>query len=210
MLLTGGRRGTEDNAFAVAAAVLIDAALSGVIDVRGRRRLGFDRRRVVPGPARPDPSAEPLMADLRRQVETAAPDSPLGWCAHLMAWAEDAVTDELVSIGLVRVLPVPWWKRVLRHRTLEVVDPGTVEEIRARLEAIRSGRSGGRAHDVALGVVLRETDLLSGTFGRGSRRLARALDREVRTLPPAARAIADTLSERSARQDRIGTWYADD
>lgn len=204
-LLTGGRRGTYDDTFATAAAVLLDAALAGVVDVTGRRVLGIDRRRVVLGPGVPDPETDPLMADVRRRVEVADPDTPKGWCERLAVFAEDALARELVDAGVVRVREVALLRRMFAHRTLDPVDPGAAPAIAARLRAVAGG--GASAADVALTLLLHETEMLSGTLGRrDARRSVRAAERGADALPRAARAVIDTLAERRRRNDSIGTY----
>src|SRR5690349_20771909 len=77
MLLTHGRKGTAEDLRLVSASVVLDGALGGHIEVVGRRVLGIQRRRVVPGPERAD--APLLMAELRARVAESAPDGPWGW-----------------------------------------------------------------------------------------------------------------------------------
>ena len=210
LLLTGGRRGTPEDSFAVAAALLLDAALEGAISVEGRRKLGFDRRRVVAGSAAPDGCTAPLIAEVRRRVDATDGDTPWGWCERLAVFAEDAVADELIAAGLVRALPVSWWKRTVRHRTLQPVAPAAAEAVRSGLGTVAAGRSQTQA-DIALAAALHGCDVIEGTLpGRDARRLDGALQAATRSLPDAARAIAEALLERRRRTDSIGTWYADD
>ena len=63
MLLTHGRKGAAEDLLLASAAVLLDGALGGHIEITGRKFLGFERRRVVAGPE--VPGAPLLMADLR-------------------------------------------------------------------------------------------------------------------------------------------------
>jgi hypothetical protein len=170
----------------------MDAALAGVIDVTGRRVLGIDRRRVILGPQTSD---DPLLADVRRRVEVASSDSPDGWIDRVNVFGEDAVAEELVAAGLASGRELPFYKRILRHRTLDV-DPAAAAEARARLEAGN-----------ALGLILRETELLNELVGRkAARRIGKRVDEA--TLPPLGRAIVATLRERRRRADAVGT-YAD-
>jgi len=208
VVVTGGRRGTPEDRLAVAAALLFDAALAGVVAVEGRKRLGVDRRRVVPGPA--TTGVAPLVADVRRRVEIVRPDTPWGWCERLAVYAEEAVTDELAAAGLVRRLTIPAWRRLWRHRGAEPVDPQAAELVRSRLQAIAAGRP-GRPADVALAAVLHGCDVVDGPLrGRDDLRLATALDRARPGLPDAARALAEALCDRRRSADRVGTWYGDD
>jgi len=210
LVLTGGRRGTPEDSIALAAALLLDAALEGAVSVEAHRRLGFDRRRVVPGSGPVDGCTAPLIAEVRRRVLAAAGDTPWGWCERLAVFAEDAAADELIAAGLVRALPVSWWKRVVRHRTLQPVDPTAAEAVRSSLAAIAAGRSATQA-DIALAAALHGCDVIEGTLrGRDARRLDGALEAATRSLPDAARAIAEALRDRRRRTDSIGTWYADD
>ncbi|HEX8207917.1 MAG TPA: GPP34 family phosphoprotein [Solirubrobacteraceae bacterium] len=204
-LLNQGRRGMDEDSLAVCSAVLLDAALAGVVEVTGKRVLGIDRRRVVAGPAG---AADPLIADLRRRVEIASPGSPGDWFERIGVFGEDAVAEELVAAGVARRVEVPWWRRWLRHRSLEVTDPSAVAAALARLKAVGDGRSLS-PHAIGLGFVLRETDLLGDMLGRrDARHVSKRLDDGV--LPPAGRAIVATLREWRRRADSIGTYYADD
>jgi hypothetical protein len=177
-LLTAGRRGNEP-VLAVSAGLLVDAALAGVIDVTGRRLLGIDLRRVVPGPSA---GREPLLADLRRRVAAAAPDTPMGWIERAAVFAPAAVAEEEPEGD-----PVPRLRGLLtgEHYTAEVA---------------------------ALAAVLVETELIMGVVGRRALgwRAERALKRSRASLPPAARAVVSTLEENRRAAERIGTWYADD
>src|SRR5829696_8287907 len=134
LFLTGGRRGTPDDAFAAAAALLLDAALDGAVAVGGRRRLGIDRRRVIPGPAPLAAATAPLVADLRHRVE-ATQDTPWGWCERLAGSAADAAAQELIDAGLATGTPAPWRRRLVRHRTLAPADPADP----AAAPAVREG-----------------------------------------------------------------------
>jgi hypothetical protein len=200
VLLREGRRGTYEDTLAVAGAVLMDAALAQVIEVTGRKTLGIDRRRVGVGPGEP-PDA--LLEDLRRRVEAVKPDTPKGWYERIAVYGEDAVALELIEAGTVRALDVPFYKRAVRHRTLEVVDGAARDAALDRLRAVDT------AEGVCAAIVLRETEFLGDFVKRKeARQIGKAADRALGQLPPAVKAIADTLRERREAQDRIGT-YAD-
>src|SRR4051812_24462541 len=91
LLAIGGRRSAGDGTLVVAAGVLLGAPLGGFLDVTGRRRLGVDRRRLVPGPRELDDQAPPLMVDVVRRVRATTPDTPWGWCERAAVFAFDAV-----------------------------------------------------------------------------------------------------------------------
>jgi hypothetical protein len=200
VLLTGARRGTDEDTVAVAGAVLLDAALSGVIDVTGKRVVGIDRRRVVAGPRE---AADPLMADLRRRLDLVRPDTPQGWCERVAVYGEDAVARELIEAGVAQPREVPWWKRLVRHRTLDIIDQEAVAAAAARLH------DASDPVGAATAVVLRETDMLGDVVGRrDARRINKAADRALGALPASVRAIAATLHEHRRRADAVG-HYAD-
>jgi hypothetical protein len=167
LLLTGDPIDSDEHAFAAGAALLVDAALAGAIDVAGRRILGFDRRTVVLGPGEP---ADPLLAALRQQVAAGAPDGPWGWCRHTATYAAEATHEELIDVGLA----APRLPSLLGLRTLEAWDD---HDASARVEAALNGTGAGA--DVALAVLL------------GGRE--RALWRSAKTLPPAALAVLEAL-----------------
>jgi hypothetical protein len=210
LVLTRGRRGTPEDSLAVGAALLFDAALEGAVDVHGRRVVGLDRRRVIPGATTDDRCSAPLVADVRRRVETAGRDTPTGWCERLATFAAEAAAGELVAGGHARPLAVPWWKRLVRHRSLELAAPGVAEAIKADLANVAAGRSSSPV-DIALGAALHGYDVADGTLSwRDERRLGHALEAAAATLPASARLIAEALRDRRRRADNIGTWYADD
>ena len=85
MLLTHGRKGAAEDLLLVSAAVILDGALGGHIDVTGRGVLGLERRRVVAGPELP--GAPLLMAELRDRVLVGTPDDPWGWFERAAVFA---------------------------------------------------------------------------------------------------------------------------
>ncbi|HEX8122933.1 MAG TPA: hypothetical protein VF549_16905 [Solirubrobacteraceae bacterium] len=200
VVLTAGRRGTDEDTVAVAGAVLLDAAISGVIDVTGRRVVGIDRRRVVAGPREP---ADALMADLRCRLDAVSADTPQGWIERVNVFGEDAVARELIDAGVAQPREVPWWKRLVRHRTLDIVDQEAVAAAAARLHDATSPVGAATA------IVLRETDMLGDVVGRrDGRRIMKAAERTLSALPNAVQAVAATLHEHRRRADAVG-HYAD-
>src|SRR5687768_8881574 len=102
MLLTHGRKGTAADLLLAAGAVVLDGALAGHMAGVGRRRLGFEGRRVVAGPELPE--APPLMAELRARVQAAPPDEPWGWFDRAAGFALESVTEELEAAGVTTPL----------------------------------------------------------------------------------------------------------
>jgi hypothetical protein len=74
MLLTHGRKGAAEDLLIASTSVVLDGALGGHVEITGRKFLGLERRRVVPGPEIPD--APLLMAELRSRVIEGTPDDP--------------------------------------------------------------------------------------------------------------------------------------
>ena len=99
-LLGGGWRGSADDDLLPAAGLLIDAGFEGAVALEGARRFGFgrDRRHIVPG--RSGAGAR-LVDDLAARVGRATPETPYGWCERAAVFAPDAVSEELVELGLV-------------------------------------------------------------------------------------------------------------
>jgi hypothetical protein len=184
MLITHGRKGTAEDLLLAGAAVVIDAALGGHIDVEGRRLLGVERRRVVAGPELAD--APPLLAELRLQVLAAAPDDPWGWIERAAAGALERVTAELDAAGLTTPLRLSRTPRFSRHETL-IVAPSAEAAARARLQDALTGA--GTPASIALGALL--CDL-------GLRPDRRRLD--VRSLPPAAQVFLGVIKDQRRRE----------
>jgi len=202
LLLTRGRN-QGDDVLAVAAGLLLDGALAGVLDVTGRRRLGIDLRRVRAAGTSP----EPLLADLRRRIEAVSPDTPQGWLERAMVYAPDRVRDELLATGAVAPAAAGLLQ-IVRRRAFEVVDDAALAAARGRA---RAGLVAHGPREVALAGLLRETELFGrANGGPPSRREGRALDAAITELPVAAQAILATLAEIRRRNERVGGWYADD
>lgn len=193
MLLTHGRTGTAADLLLVSAAVVLDGALGGHIDVVGRKLLGFERRRVVPGLERSD--APPLMAELR--LLAASPDDLWGWFDRAAGFALERVSVELEEAGVITPLRLSRTRRFLRHDTL-IVSERAEAAARGRVHEALDGA--GTPEAIALGAVLDACGLLTEATGRReARRLA------VRTLPNAAQAFLGVLGDQRRREALIGT-----
>src|SRR5688500_10632826 len=176
LLLTRGRN-QGDDILAVAAGLLLDGALAGVLEVTGRRRLGVDLRRVRIGASAP---ADPLLADLRWRIEAVSPDTPKGWLERAMVYAPDRVRDELLAAGAVAP-PSGGLLQIVRRRAFEVVDDAALAAARGRA---RAGLAAYGAREVTLAGLLRETELFGrANGGPPSRREGRALDASIAELP---------------------------
>ena len=192
MLLTHGRKGTAEDLLLVSAALVIDAALGGHIDVVGRRLLGFERRVVVAGPELPD--APPVMAELRMRVLAATPDDPWGWFGRAAEFALDRVTAELDGVGVTTPLRLSGARRVFRHNTLIVAESA---EAAARARLLDALAGVGTPCSIALAAVFEHLGLLEEVAGRRGRV-------SVRTLPPAAQTFLAVLAEQRRREAVIG------
>jgi hypothetical protein len=201
LLLSGGHRGAPDDTLVLAAGVVLDAALHGLIDVVGARRLGIDRRRVVPGPNQPDARTAPLLADLRGRVERATPETPWGWYERAAVFAFDRVSEELVRDGAIERVEPPLWRRLIRHRAIRILDTRASDAAAQRVGAVAAGRA-ATPGDIALAGLLRETGFLGPVVGRGRERRIDAARRE---LPDAVAACLDALAEARKRARRIGS-----
>lgn len=195
MLLTHGRTGTAEDLLLVSAAVVLDGALGGHIDVVGRRLLGIERRRVVPGAERDD--APPLMAELRARVAAATPDDPWGWFDRAAAFALDRVCAELHAAGVTTPLKLTRARRRFRHDTLLVTEAAEAGA-RERLHAALAGA--GTPESTALAALLSHTGLLGEV---SARRDMRHVDASVRTLAPAPRAFLAALKDQRRRESLI-------
>jgi hypothetical protein len=197
LLLSGGRRGAPGDTLVLAAAVVLDGALHGLIDVTGARRLGIDRRRVVPGPRAAKPDTPALLADLRSRVERASPGTPWDWYERAAVFAFDRVSDELADAGAIERTAPPWWRRVIRYRAVRIVDASAAAAAAERVRAVLAGRP-APAHDVVLAGLLHETGFLGARVNERRLRDAR------RDLPRGPAALLDALTEARKRSERIG------
>jgi hypothetical protein len=195
MLLTHGRKGTAEDLLLAGAAVVLDGALGGHIDVVGRRFLGIERRRVVAGPEIAD--APLLMAQLRSRVLAGTPDHPWGWFERAAAFAAEQVSAELEGAGLTTPLRLSRARRLLRHATL-LVSESAEDAARERLSRALAGH--GSPESIALGAILLHTGLLPEIAGR---RDTRRLEASVRGLPAAAQIFLAVLRDRRRREAQI-------
>ena len=185
MLLTHGHAADLE---ILCAAVLLDGVLGGHVEIAGRRVLGVDRRRVVPGAEQPD--APRLMGDLRRRAGTASPAGPGAWLERLASIAHARVAAELEATGAI-----------LEVRHARVADALWVTEraeagARERLEAALAGD--GTPSAVALGAILHaHRRVIAG------RNVARVTD-AVSALPPAARTVIALVEDARPRHAPIG------
>jgi len=195
MLLTNGRKGTAEDLLLVSAAVVLDGALGGHIDIAGRKFLGVERRRVVAG--REVPDAPLLMAELRERVLAGTPDDPWGWFDRAAVFALERVSAELDGADVTTPLRLSGVRRRLRHDTL-IVSGSAWDAARERLLAALAGD--GTAASIALGAILLHTGLLADVAGR---RDTRRLEASVRGLPPAARTFLAVLRDQRRREAQI-------
>ncbi|WP_028062954.1 GPP34 family phosphoprotein [Solirubrobacter soli] len=195
MLLTHGRKGTAEDLLLVSAAVVLDGALGGHIQVVGRRFLGIERRRVVAGALVDD--APLLMADLRSRVLEATPDDPWGWFDRAALFALERVSAELAGAGVTTPLRLSGARRLLRHDTL-IVAESAEDAARARLLAALTGA--GTSSSIALGAILLHIGLLDEIVGR---RDTRRLESAVRGLPSSAQAFLAVLRDQRRREAQL-------
>jgi hypothetical protein len=133
MLLTHGREGTDQ---LIGAALLLDAALGGQIDV--------ERGCLVDGGQRAE---SPLVAELRARVMSGPAEPPRAWIDRAALFAPRKVAAELVYAGVA----APLEKRFARHFTLS---------IDARAEAAARDRA---SRDPILGALLQNWPLPPAT-----------------------------------------------
>jgi hypothetical protein len=196
MLLTHGRKGAADDLLIASASVMLDGALGSHVTITGRKLLGFERRRVVPGLEFPD--APPLMAELRSRVLDSAPDDPWGWFDRAAVFALDRIAAELDACGLTTPLRLSRARRSFRHETL-IVSETAESEAHERVLTALAGR--GTPPSIALGAILHHCDELNEVVGRRS---TRQLEASIRTLPPAAQTFLAVLEDERRREARIG------
>ncbi|HEX6024014.1 MAG TPA: GPP34 family phosphoprotein [Solirubrobacter sp.] len=133
MLLTHGREGTDRM---IGAALLLDAALGGQIDI--------ERGYLVDGGERAD---SPLVAELRARVMSGPPESVSAWIDRAALFAPRKVAAELVAAGVA----APLERRFARRFTLSVD---------ARAEAAARARAD---RDPVLGALLQSWPLPPAT-----------------------------------------------
>jgi hypothetical protein len=124
MLLTHGGEGTDR---LIGAALLLDAALGGQIDI--------ERGCIVDGGERAE---SPLVAELRARVMSGPPETPRAWIDRAALFAPARIAAELVAAGVA----APLERRFARRFTLSVD---------ARAEAAARDRA---SRDPVLGALL--------------------------------------------------------
>jgi Golgi phosphoprotein 3 (GPP34) len=202
-LLGGGWRGSADDDLLPAAGLLLDAGFEGAVALEGARRFGRDRRHIVPG--RSGAGAR-LVDDLAARVGRATPEAPYGWCERAAVFAPDAVSEELVELGLVEYRETGWLRKALRYKAFELLDTGARDVAIARVRDAVADPDGAPDTAVALALLLRATGVLSRVAGAPpSRRIERALEERRQELPPVAAAILEALDARRRRLDAVGT-----
>jgi Golgi phosphoprotein 3 (GPP34) len=201
-LLNGGWRGSAEDDLLPAAGLLIDAGFDGAVALEGARRLGRDRRRIVPG--RSGAGAR-LVDDLAARVGRATPETPYGWCERAAAFAPDAVSEELVELGLVEYREAGWLRKALRYKAFEILDVAARKAAATRVRDAVARPAHAPDSAVALALLLRSTDMLRRVAGATSRRTERALEARLAGMPPVVAAVLEALDARRRRLDAIGT-----
>jgi Golgi phosphoprotein 3 (GPP34) len=201
-LLNGGWRGSAEDDLLPAAGLLIDAGFDGAVALEGARRLGRDRRRIVPGRSG---AGAWLVDDLAARVGRATPETPYGWCERAAVFAPDAVSEELVELGLVEYREAGWLRKALRYKAFEILDVAAREAAATRVRDAVARPAHAPDSAVALALLLRSTDMLRRVAGATSRRTERALEARLTSMPPVVAAVLEALDARRRRLDAIGT-----
>jgi hypothetical protein len=201
-LLGGGWRGSPEDDLLPAAGLLIDAGFDGAVALEGTRRFVVDHRRLVRGPAG---ATSALVADLVARVERGDRETPNGWCERAAVFAPDAVTEELVELGLVEYREAGWLHKAVRYKAFEILDVGAREAAATRVRDAVARPAHAPESAVALALLLRCTDMLRRVAGATSDRTDRALEARRATLPPLAAAVLEALDARRRRLDAVGT-----
>jgi hypothetical protein len=195
ILLTHGRKGAAEDLLLAGAAVIVDGALGGHIEISGRKLLGVERRRVAAGPE--VAGAPLLMAELRERVLAATPDDPWGWFDRAAVFALERVSAELDAAGVTTPLRLSRGRRLFRHDTLLVSESA---ETAARERLFLALAGAGTPESIAVGAILRHTGLLDEIVGR---RDTRRLEASVRRLPAAAQVFLAVLKDQARREALI-------
>jgi hypothetical protein len=202
-LLGGGWHGSPEDDLLPAAGLLLDAGFDGAVALEGTRRFVVDHRRLVRGPAG---ATSALVADLVARVERGNRETPTGWCERAAVFAPDAVTEELVELGLVEYRGAGWLHKAVRYKAFELLDTGARDVAAARVRAAVADPGGAPDTAVALALLLRATGLLSRVAGAPpSRRIERALEERRQQLAPVPAAVLEALDARRRRLDALGT-----
>jgi hypothetical protein len=201
-LLNGGWRGSPEDDLLPAAGLLIDAGFDGAVALEGARRLGRDRRRIVPGHSG---AGARLVDELAARVGRATPETPYGWCERAAVFAPDAVSEELVELGLVEYREAGWLRKALRYKAFEILDVAAREAAGTRVRDAVARPAHAPDSAVALALLLRSTDMLRRVAGATPRRTERALEARLTGMPPVVAAVLEALDARRRRLDAIGT-----
>jgi len=200
-LLGGGWRGSPEDDLLPAAGLLVDAGFDGAVALEGTRRFVVDHRRLVRGPAA---ATSALVADLVARVERGNPETPTGWCERAAVFAPDAVTEELVELGLVEYREAGWLHKAVRYKAFEILDVGAREAAATRVRDAVARPAHAPESAVALALLLRATGMLRSVAGASAARNERALEARRATLPPLVAAVLETLDARRRRLDAVG------
>src|SRR6185295_5606039 len=200
-LLGGGWRGSPEDDLLPAVGLLVDAGFDGAVALEGTRRFVVDHRRLVRGPAA---ATSALVADLVARVERGNPETPTGWCERAAVFAPDAVTEELVELGLVEYREAGWLHKAVRYKAFEILDVGAREAAATRVRDAVARPAHAPESAVALALLLRATGMLRSVAGASAARNERALEARRATLPPLVAAVLETLDARRRRLDAVG------
>jgi hypothetical protein len=134
------------------------------------------------------------VADLVARVERGDRETPNGWCERAAVFAPDAVTEELVELGVVEYREAGWLHKAARYKAFEILDVGAREAAAARVRDTVARPAHAPESAVALALLLRATDMLRRVAGATSARNERALEARRATLPPLVAAVPSTSS----------------
>lgn len=200
-LLGGGWHGSPEDDLLPAGGLLVDAGFDGALALEGTRRFVVDHRRLVRGPAG---ATSALVADLVARVERGNRETPTAWCERAAVFAPDAVTEELVELGLVEYREAGWLHKAVRYKAFEILDVGARDAAATRVRDAVARPADAPESAVALALLLRSTDMLRRVAGATSGRNERALEARRANLPPVVAAVLEALGARRRRLDAIG------
>ena len=138
-------------------------------------------------------------------MERGNPETPTRWCERAAVFAPDAVTEELVELGLVEYREAGWLRKAVRYKAFEILDVAAREAAATRVRNAVARPAHAPESAVALALLLRSTDMLRGVAGATSGRNERALEARRATLPPVVGAVLEALDTRRRRLDAVGT-----
>ena len=202
-LLSGGWRGSAEDDLLPAAGLLIDAGFDGAVALEGaalRRRPPAPRARA----GRRDLGASWRISSPAWRGAT--PETPTGWCERAAVFAPDAVTEELVELGLVEYREAGWLRKAVRYKAFEILDVAAREAAAARVRdavARPAHAAGERRRPRASAALDRHAAPRRGRHRL--RRNERALEARRATLPPVVAAVLEALDARRRRLDAVGT-----